>query len=314
MNSKLTIGGTTPNSRDRQVVCRPLHGFTLVELLVVITIIGILIALLLPAVQAAREAARRAQCCNNMRQIGLAMHLYHEVHELLPCGSDDTQTTTGWGWAAWILPFLEQGNVAALVDVKKAYSACPEVIRIIVPTYECPSYGPIKLASCCRYIDGPNDAAETHYSGVATDIKVDWAWTFTGSGCLFQHSKIRLADITDGTSQTLLVAERIPNPENDPLKPVWGEPYCPSGVCELGNMWAANSFVTTFYGINAGDIAQESGVMSRHPGGANFTLADAHVSFLSQTINQAALRSLTTRSSMSEDRVTMDVVNINVDY
>ena len=88
------------------------RGFTLVELLVVITIIGILIALLLPAVQAAREAARRAQCCNNMKQLGLALHMYHDARGMFPPSEDNTGSYgEGWAWSMRILPFLEQASI-----------------------------------------------------------------------------------------------------------------------------------------------------------------------------------------------------------
>jgi prepilin-type processing-associated H-X9-DG protein len=278
--------------------------------LVVITIIGILIALLLPAVQAAREAARRMQCGNNMKQVGLALHLYHEASGVFPSGDFTNWTTSyiGWPWATNVLAFIEEGNVFQQINFKYGYNSVQnrDAIRQFVETYHCPSAGPLKWSSCCSGIPGTDDVAEMHYAGVATHEPASYGSTTTGSGCLFAASlgpgsakaglAVAMRDITDGTSQTLLVAERIPFPDDDP----WKEPdpaYCPNGVCELGESWAGTSRVTTYYGINkpSGNAYQWSGVMSSHPGGANFTFADGHISFLSETIKLDTLWALTTR-------------------
>jgi prepilin-type N-terminal cleavage/methylation domain-containing protein/prepilin-type processing-associated H-X9-DG protein len=273
-------------------------GFTLVELLVVITIIGILIALLLPAVQAAREAARRAQCCNNMRQIGLAVHLYHDACGAIPPGQDwNAVSGEGWAWSGWILPYLEAGNLYNTCNFMYGYNTLQNAaaVKQFITTYHCPTAEPLQLALCCGAFPAPHkDAAETNYACIATHEKIDYASTKQGSGCMFYLSGVRLADITDGTSQTLLVGERLRNPDNDPFKTSYPT-FCPGGVCELGNIWAGGNFITTYYGINAGPYASESGVLSGHPGGANFAFADGHVSFLSEKLRQATLKALTTR-------------------
>ena len=217
-------------------------AFTLVEFLVVITIIGILIALLLPAVQAAREAARRMQCCNNLKQIGLALHLYHESISVLPPDYD------GWAWSARILPFVENANISASLDYSVGWygvNVLPNtrLIKTILPFYQCPSAPPLKCATCCGQIPGIEDAAETDYAAIVTDIYPTdlpgYAYTANGSGCMYVNSRIRFADITDGTSQTLLVGERVPFPDTDAWKPRLGQIIVQAAFVKSGKIGAA---------------------------------------------------------------------------
>jgi prepilin-type processing-associated H-X9-DG protein/prepilin-type N-terminal cleavage/methylation domain-containing protein len=287
---------------------RPAAAFTLVELLVVITIIAILIALLLPAVQAAREAARRTQCSNNMKQVGLAIQLYHDAQGILPTGGGTTQFSGLWNfeWSGLVLPFIERGAVAARIDYTHAYDRIENqaVIKIMIATYHCPSSSPAKLSSCCRFIPGIEDAAPSRYSAIFTSNAAPYGiWTdatrYTRNtlytGCIFPDSAIRLRDVTDGTSQTLIVGERDSYPDDDPWKSSSGPDYCPNKTCELANIWSGGARVTTYYGINRALYYSQSGVMSRHPGGANFVFVDAHVSFLNESINQPTLTALATR-------------------
>jgi len=140
------------------------RGFTLVELLVVITIIGILIALLLPAVQAAREAARRMQCTNNLKQFGLALHNYHLTHKVFPYGAGGGGTW--WSWSALILPFIEQNAIYDQIDFDKPYNAVHpvnnDVMKNFIAAYQCPSAPPNVLCACCSGIPGHEDTAETN--------------------------------------------------------------------------------------------------------------------------------------------------------
>src|SRR5262249_46210256 len=124
-------------------------GFTLLELLVVIAIIGVLIGMLLPAVQKIREASNRASCPNNLHEIGLALHSYHDSHGSFPCGyrcqpvntAIPDQTAPGWGWAAWLLPFIEQGNLAQQINLSLPVEDPRNLAArtTIVKLYVCPS-------------------------------------------------------------------------------------------------------------------------------------------------------------------------------
>jgi prepilin-type N-terminal cleavage/methylation domain-containing protein/prepilin-type processing-associated H-X9-DG protein len=296
----------------------PLCGFTLVELLVVITIIGILIALLLPAVQAAREAARRSQCSNNLKQAALGLHLYHEANKVFPCGlSYKAPSYSGWSWAAEILPYMEHANITSQINYKAAFndSTNQQIIKKFVSTYVCPSAPvPAQLVYCCGGFPGTKHIAETNYAGIATDTAKSseaFAFAFNGSGCLYVASSISFNMIPDGTSQTLLLGETITflDPKDDPL--VASQGY-PAGTV-LADSWAAATRLTTAYGINKGASYYQSGPRSGHPGGANFAFADGHISYLSDNIQQAILRSLTTRNGLSADGVTRDVL-VGTDY
>lgn len=200
------------------------RGFTLVELLVVIAIIGILVALLLPAVQAAREAARRMSCGNNLKQIALAIHNYHDTYKTFPPirggqlasgafypGCQPWFNSTGWSWRALILPFVEQQplydqiNFSVVRDTT-CYSAAPPFTgtkdpnQVVIPAYECPSEA-----------WSPNGAnAPTNYAGIwgsnanAFDGNSNRLGVF-GMGS--QVSVVRMAGISDGTSNTAMVGE-----------------------------------------------------------------------------------------------------------
>lgn len=271
-------------------------GFTLVELLVVIAIIGILIALLLPAVQAAREAARRMQCSNNMKQVGLALHLYHDVNTVFPYGKRPAGRPN-WSWSALILPLMEQQSLYDEIDFRHGYNTLinAPLIKRHVGTYLCPSASAEALVSCCGGIPGEEDAAQSSYSAISTHTNERYGTTPNGSGVMYNGSAVRIAHISDGTSQTFMAGESVPFPDDDPWFDDSG--YCPNRACVWGKMWAAENCMTTYYGINSRPIRDQSGVQSEHPGGANFLFADAHISFLAETINQETLNALTTRAN-----------------
>ncbi|QDU26124.1 Type II secretion system protein G precursor [Anatilimnocola aggregata] len=222
-----------------------LRGFTLVELLVVIAIIGVLMALLLPAVQAAREAARSAQCKNNVRQIGLALHNYHDTYDRLPPGwiADAPEGTPGWGWTVSILPQLEQTPLQNLVNrnLPISHAANQQAREQVLNLLLCPSDPSPKrflLGSGGDHDDHDHDhdhedeehedeheedgavhrhsiddgtplfsVSRSNYIGMfgSNEVEDDPA---AGNGAFAFLSQTRFASITDGLSNTLLVGER----------------------------------------------------------------------------------------------------------
>jgi prepilin-type N-terminal cleavage/methylation domain-containing protein/prepilin-type processing-associated H-X9-DG protein len=301
----------------RSVVSRrPLRGFTLVELLVVIAIIGILVVMLLPAVQAAREAARRIQCVNNLKQIGLALQNYHDAQGVFPpawgwYGPDPSNSHNTWAWSVQILPFAEGSDLYDRFDLSVLYydytAGAPQnydLVRTFMPLYQCPSAPENALVTCCN--DGPNhdDVAETNYSAISTHLPVFRGWAGSPStpesdatGVIYGQSKTAIRHITDGTSKTVLVTETDTD-EDDPVRfdPVYVPKWCGAGgACLWGKFWVAVNVVTTAHGINSGLTLEDAGVVSRHPGGAQFVFGDGHVAFIEQDIDQAILEALTTR-------------------
>jgi prepilin-type N-terminal cleavage/methylation domain-containing protein len=212
------------------------RAFTLVELLVVIAIIGILVALLLPAVQAAREAARRAQCFNNLKQIGIAMHAYHDAYKKLPTGSLNISVTSGYNGVNWrllILPFIEQETVFNRLGFTPTeyfgaggsgggvpgYNGRNAVLKeFVVPGYLCPS-SPLSLfdtapggnvdkglnihyvgnQGAAQPVPGPDPAAGTRDCSHGMSCN---------NGMLGVNETFKLADALDGTSNTFLVEEQ----------------------------------------------------------------------------------------------------------
>ena len=282
------------DSSDR----RP-HGFTLVELLVVIAIIGILIALLLPAVQAAREAARRMQCCNNLKQIGLALHNYHATHNVFPRSQ---RTPPGdiygswWSWSALILPHMEQCIAHEQIDFNYSFNNLvnEQAVKQFIPAYQCPSAPDNILVPHTTVFAGDEDCAETNYVAIATHRNTDeapYAHDNDGSGVMHDNTSHPISDITDGTSNTLMVGEFDSWPDDPSRKDL-----CTTDACMVGKIWVSQTQVTTFYGMNKKLGMWLASVDSHHPGGAQFVFADGHAEFIEESIDLTLLKYLTTRS------------------
>ena len=329
-------------------------AFTLVELLVVIAIIGILVALLLPAVQAAREAARRAQCTNHLKQIGIALHNYHDTFKTFPFGKGPSYPRAAayarWSAHALLLPFLEQGSLHASIDFRFA-PATPGMGGVInfMPAYTNP--GNINLAASQVRVPGficPSDistvsgwAGQNNYAanqggwlcdrsdspGGPSDI----AQSEVQTGVLYFLSQVRIADITDGTSNTLIFSEKlrgtgnpdrrrdlfvIPNQNSlaatyqtcssinplttTPLTSRWGFSWVMGeNCCTLYNHVSTPNTVSCagqgFPGTMT-NMAMQVSANSAHPGGVTTLLCDSSVRFVPNTVDLTVWRSLGTRS------------------
>ena len=186
------------------------QGFTLIELLVVIAIIGILVALLLPAVQAAREAARRMSCGNNLKQMGLALHNYHDTYQAFPPAGLYPIGATGKDWSAQarLLPYIEQGNLQDLINWGLPYDQQGNVARMKVSVFLCPS----EINNRMRSDPQPSDASFSHYPiNYGINLGTWFIYNPTnrqaGNGLVCPNQPTSMASILDGTSNTLAFAE-----------------------------------------------------------------------------------------------------------
>jgi prepilin-type N-terminal cleavage/methylation domain-containing protein len=279
------------------------RGFTLIELLVVIAIIAILVSLLLPAVQQAREAARRTQCRNNLKQIALAVHNYHDVFNLFPATEvGGTGTLARASAFVAILPYLEQTSAFTLYNPSLGNSNPANMMAVqqMIPTYLCPS-APLRRQIPISGCDANNRAPGTY--AVSTGSGDPWGSLATGNphnGAIVGPSSGRtgLRDVTDGASNTLLIGEAA-----------WNIPdyLFTSGPCAGQVRWGftywsspyplATAFSTMApFNPKRGGANVLSRFRSEHIGGAQFALADGSVRFVSENISQTVLDATGTRA------------------
>jgi prepilin-type N-terminal cleavage/methylation domain-containing protein/prepilin-type processing-associated H-X9-DG protein len=289
-------------------------AFTLIELLVVIAIIGALIALLLPAVQAAREAARRTQCVNNLKQIGLALHNYDQTHKLLPPGyvsnfdSGGNDTGPGWGWAAMLLPQFEQAPLFNAVNFSLAIEASANSTGRLanVNNFLCPS-DPTATLYWAVNRNFTTGAAVQNICQVAPSNYVGMYGTGEpgpdGNGVLFRDSGIGLRDVTDGTNQTIFVGERSHRlGEATWVGSVTGAVMYPTDNDNIGRYATETSSGMVLGHVGEGGGPGDPGgdvnqFYSLHAGrGVNFLFGDGHVTFLKSTINYKIYLALATRA------------------
>jgi len=260
------------------------HGaFTLVELLVVITVIGALLALLLPAVQAAREAANRTACANNLRQIGLGMLVHHNAQQHFPPGITDHVTATNpngrqLAWSIFLLPYIEEPSAWQAFNLNLSFADptnLPSTTQI-VPTYLCPStsrFGANRIGAITGLATQPhsNWMACIDYGGM-----YGWNCVGIGNGVEIWDQPIAISQIPGGASHVILVAEDS------------GRDYTMDG------QWANG--LNIFNQSGPINVEQWNEMWSDHPGGAQVVLCDASVHFAAESISVTALAALCTRA------------------
>jgi prepilin-type N-terminal cleavage/methylation domain-containing protein len=313
-------------------------AFTLVELLVVIAIIGTLIGLLLPAVQSAREAARRTSCTNNLRQTGLALHNFHDARRYFPSAFTSgsapgnvgwrTLTTTtpsffepGWSFFAFILPYTEESTLFSQLDLSlPIMHSRNDVARsdaAVVKLYVCPGDNSPRLIDVLDY--GESSSA-TALSGAGTPVTRAPVSSYAGvlgrndheengafDGVFFRNSRIRIGQITDGTSKTVCIGERM----SRMAEATWLGSITRSEVVHADGWWQQLGYshrsqnyrpanVQTTCHIRSSKPNQAnnspSGFFSPHPGVCNFLNADGSVRPLADDVDLNTFRALATRA------------------
>ncbi|MFZ5829627.1 MAG: DUF1559 domain-containing protein [Planctomycetota bacterium] len=288
-------------------------GFTLIELLVVIAIVGILVGLMLPAVQAAREVARRISCANNVKQIGVAVLNYENATGLFPPSSTSDVEQGGWiadprkqnlhSWRAKILPFIEAGTIYNEIDFE--ISAFAEenrrVAEQLLPFYFCPSYTGPQYSSDESYTRfGPKYALANYVALGASDVGHLYGQNsklFEPDGVIYPMGEVKAVDIEDGLSHTLLIAET--REEN---MAVWADGGMSAIVAAPYDKSNSPTYAGTDLAINYHPYFEYSrphcewGPSSMHPNGAMHLLADGSVHFFNERMSAAVYVHLVTRS------------------
>lgn len=313
-------------------------AFTLIELLVVIAIIAILIALSLPAIQKVREAAARTQCQNNLKQLGLALHSYHDSNGRFPSGGEKTGAKYLIGWTAQIFPYMEQASVNTAMEalspnylatrfpwrwkIAPHYGADP-LFTTPIPLFVCPSSELGGLSPDSGYPSDPNINANyqaaLHYranggsqslgfvSGQGANATQAAQRSYTTSGVIYPESRVRLEDISDGSSSTLLLGE-ISSAVDWPTAGIstwariqpwtWGfYNYDFISATDSGYLMIDHKYVQYPIGYAGVFLPNNTPYKSLHgPGGANFVFCDGGVRFLTNYTGLNVLQGLATRN------------------
>ena len=304
--------GSTPSTGART------SGFTLIELLVVIAIISVLISLLLPAVQQAREGARRMQCLANLGNISLAMHNYHQTHATFPPGSVDVKSPVvnlpgeGYymGWAVQLLPYLDEGNLHAAIDFTKAVDA-----RENAPVLATEASRPVWVN--CPSSPESGDIG-SNYAGISHDVEAPIA--DDNHGLLYLNSRIRIRDVKDGLPHTLMFGETSSSKiltwasgTRASLRTLGTAPNSSTSVSSYldvirqedgtlvrnetdGYLPFPKTQLPGEQAVTEADLLKVGGVVSWHTGGSNFAFADGRATFLSQYVDYAVLQAMAHRS------------------
>jgi prepilin-type N-terminal cleavage/methylation domain-containing protein/prepilin-type processing-associated H-X9-DG protein len=298
------------------------QAFTLVELLVVIAIIGILIGMLLPAVQQVREAARRIQCLNNLKQMTLAMHNYESARMRFPPGFtfDQSNPFPTAFWSAFILPDIEQNNLYQQLDLEASFSADgtnnEAACGTFIPIFQCPSANVSPSVSDGQGI--PNRVPCNYLacaSGTSVSESGSGPWVadaFSADGIMYENSRTTFGAITDGSSNTVIVGEANFDFETLGLDFVGQQeiadhwyigsdgagPHAPDMSSDISEV--VGSTGCAINPVDDGSIGAinevELGFGSRHYGGANLSFADGHALFVSEDIDRAVLSAIGTRN------------------
>ncbi|NBS89483.1 DUF1559 domain-containing protein [bacterium] len=300
-------------------------GFTLIELLVVIAIIGVLIGLLLPAVQKVREAAARLQCTNNLKQIGLAMMNYESTYRMFPAGYLDNMTTnrpnsaatsnpdpiTGWGWGALILPYLEQESLYKSININSiamnnTSAAAIAFRKTVIKGFLCTSDDSGLNTFTISGTGGNFELAKSSYAGINGQGELADFDSALGLGMFLRGRGVSIAEVTDGLSNTLFVGERSSKSAKQAVGTLPG--VCtwvgalPGGDLDgetpalyiLGWTGAPSSPAKPNTPEPDGSFHAES-FTSKHSGGVNFLFGDGSVKFITDSIDGQTWVKLGTR-------------------